>query len=192
MRFERRHAPGAGVFVRQTIHVDKVITNSEAREIVLSLAKICDVSLSTIEALEKDFGQARTKQPERRHESLGHGFVGHRKDDGWVEIKNPAGKIIFDGPGPMTNHQMSMIVVYQGEFGSFKPIPEDKSDLDGRQVMIFGPSGYVEPNHWHIETAHWDAERDGWYNDAHDRIGESWPQPTHYAELVDIEKVAKR
>jgi len=71
--------------------------------------------------------------------------------------------------------------------GPFKPIPNDMSDFPTHPVVVAGPSGYIEPNHIHVETAHWDAERGGWLSDSNDRLNEGWPEPTHYAEFVEGE-----
>lgn len=51
------------------------------------------------------------------------------------------------------------------------------------QVLLAGPSGYIAPNEWHIESGHWDTEKKRWMTDGNDNITEGWPDPEYYMLL---------
>lgn len=96
------------------------------------------------------------------------------------DIRAEEPQVIFD----MWMHERDRM---NRTIGPWQPIPDDMTGFTGKQVLLRGPSGYMSPNHIHIESAHWDHERGAWMTDSNDRFAEAWPdQWTHWAELGEI------
>lgn len=61
-------------------------------------------------------------------------------------------------------------------------MPISTAPRNGDQIELGGPSGYIAPNEWHVETGRWrkGTTRGWWVNDAGDAITQGWPEPTHW------------
>lgn len=61
--------------------------------------------------------------------------------------------------------------------------PISTAPKTGEQIELGGPSGYVAPNDWHVETGHWRGAnfKGGWWvGDNGDAITDAWQEPTHW------------
>lgn len=65
--------------------------------------------------------------------------------------------------------------------GDWRPIAT--APKTGEQIELGGPSGYIAPNDWHVETGRWGPHafpHGCWIDDTGYPITDGFPEPTHW------------